>query len=64
LYVYFLFVLLLQGDSGGPLTTIHSPRRLVGIVSWGPQECGRADYPEVYTKVSVVREWILKYCGL
>jgi hypothetical protein len=64
IYIHFMFVLLLQGDSGGPLTTIHYPRRLVGIVSWGPQECGDADYPAVYTKVSVVRKWILKHCGL
>ena len=62
--MYFVFVLLLQGDSGSPLTTLHFLRRLVGIVTWGPTECGRADYPAVYTKVSVVRDWIKKQCAV
>ena len=62
--MYFVFVLLLQGDAGGPLTTLHFPRTLVGIVSWGPTECGHADDPAVYTKVSAVWNWILKQCGL
>ena len=46
------------------MTTLHPPRRLVGIVSWGPTECGHADYPAVYTKVSVVRDWIIRQCAL
>ena len=62
--MYFVFVLLLQGDSGGPLTTLHFPRKLVGIVSWGHWDCGHPEYPAVYTKVSVVRDWILKHSGL
>ena len=62
--MYFVFVPLLQGDSGGPITTLDCPRKLVGVVSWGPTECGRANYPAVYTKVSAVRDWILKQCGL
>jgi secreted trypsin-like serine protease len=32
-------------------------------VSYAPGECGRDAYQAVYTKVPVVREWILKYCG-
>ena len=64
IYVHLLFVLLLYGETGGPLTAPHFLRRLVGIVSWGQRECGHADYPAVYTKVSAVRNWILKHCGL
>jgi secreted trypsin-like serine protease len=28
-------------------------------VSWGAWDCGLPDYPEVYTKVSAVRNWII-----
>jgi secreted trypsin-like serine protease len=58
----FLFVLLLQGDGGGPLTTLYCPRKLVGIVSWGTMDCAHPNYPEVYTKVSAVRKWIIDVC--
>ena len=60
--MYFLFVLLLQGDEGGPLTTLNSPRRLVGIVSW-KWDCGSSIWPAVYTKVSAVQEWITDICS-
>jgi len=54
----------LYGDSGGALTTLHFPRRSVGVVSWGPLEFGRSHYPAVYSKVSAVLDWILNRCGL
>ncbi|XP_055312894.1 trypsin-like isoform X2 [Sitodiplosis mosellana] len=43
-----------HGDSGGPLTI---DGRLVGIVSWS-RGCADPKYPEVYTDISFVREWI------
>lgn len=47
-----------NGDSGGPLfKTMDGEMTLVGIVSWGLRYC--ADYPEVYTKVSQLRDWIM-----
>ena len=61
--MYFLFCLVLQGDGGGPLTTLYCPRKLVGIVSWGTWDCAHPDYPEVYTKVSAVRDWIIHLCS-
>ena len=60
--MYFLFVLLLQGDEGGPLTTLNSPRRLVGIVSW-KWDCGSSILPAVYTNVFAVRDWISNVCN-
>jgi len=49
-----------QGDSGGPLTfTDGLPARefIVGVVSWGAN-CGKAQYPGVYARVTHVRDWI------
>jgi len=29
----------------------------------GPAECGHPDYPEIFTKVSAVRNWIMHLCS-
>ncbi|XP_072192028.1 transmembrane protease serine 11E-like [Excalfactoria chinensis] len=54
-----------QGDSGGPL--VHANSRgiwyLVGIVSWG-DECGKADKPGVYMRVTFYRDWIASKTGI
>jgi trypsin len=47
------------GDSGGPLM---SKGFLVGLVSWGIG-CGLGNYPGVYTRVSVLRDWIVNITG-
>ena len=40
-----------SGDSGGPLTRADST--LVGLVSWGPQDCASSDgAPGVYTELA------------
>lgn len=49
-----------HGDSGGPLV---SRRILIGIVSWGIG-CGLGRFPGVYTRVSVLRDWITNTTGL
>lgn len=42
------------GDSGGPLTVDGV---LVGIVSYG-EDCGKAEYPGVYSNIAEYRNWI------
>ena len=32
---------------------------LVGMVSWGPERCGSAGEPGIYTKIGPYLEWIL-----
>lgn len=50
-----------SGDSGGPLVIKGSsgpPYLQIGIVSYGPTNCGLASIPGVYTDVSYYRDWI------
>lgn len=54
-----------NGDSGGPLMTLDDSNPLnphyylVGLVSFGPRQCGLESWPGVYTKVSEYMDWIL-----
>ena len=49
----------LQGDSGGPLAVKQEDGSyfLAGITSFGSGTCEEGT-PEVYTRVSEVRDWI------
>jgi len=51
-----------QGDSGGSLNvnTSDGQWKQVGIVSWG-RGCGLPEYPGVYTRVTVFRDWINRH---
>lgn len=44
-----------RGDSGGPL--VYKKRYLVGIVSWGDNDCMVAKFPGVYSRVSTMIDW-------
>ncbi|XP_019603566.2 transmembrane protease serine 11G [Rhinolophus sinicus] len=48
-----------EGDSGGPLVIVQDRNiwYLIGIVSWG-MDCGKANNPGIYTKVTHYRDWI------
>ncbi|XP_049283478.1 CLIP domain-containing serine protease 14D-like [Anopheles funestus] len=48
-----------SGDSGGPLMRqITGSWYLIGVVSFGPQKCGTASVPGVYTNVAEYVDWI------
>ena len=49
----------LPGDSGGPLLAdrLGSGWSVVGVTSFGV-ECGRPDFPGVYTRVDQYLDWI------
>lgn len=49
------------GDSGGPVAFEQNGFwRQAGITSWG-NECGLANYPGVYARVSAVYDWIQSF---
>ena len=50
-----------DGDSGGPLacrSTTDGKWVLIGILSFGPQDCSSRDAYSVYTRVSSYVNWI------
>lgn len=52
-----------QGDSGGPLVGYRNGCPVqVGVVSWAV-ECGREDFPAVFTRVSHYADWIAETMG-
>jgi len=48
------------GDSGGPFVCQNSAGRWVqqGIVSWGDPACSSVNHFNVFTRVSMFRQWI------
>jgi secreted trypsin-like serine protease len=53
-----------RGDSGGPATSqVSSVTKLIGIVSWGPDQCGIPLLPSIYTRISQYGEWVTKNTG-
>jgi secreted trypsin-like serine protease len=55
-----------SGDSGGPLMSPGISSRdgraryyLAGVVSYGPDPCGKKGWPGVYTRVARYTDWIL-----
>jgi secreted trypsin-like serine protease len=49
------------GDSGGPLfRSVGETIELVGITSWGADDCPKSGYPGLYTRISNYLSWIEK----
>ncbi|XP_053778990.1 complement factor I isoform X3 [Desmodus rotundus] len=53
-----------QGDSGGPLVCMdaNNVTYVWGVVSWG-ENCGRPEFPGIYTKVANYFDWISYHVG-
>ncbi|XP_055549661.1 CLIP domain-containing serine protease B15-like [Wyeomyia smithii] len=50
-----------KGDSGGPLVRlVNTLWYQVGIVSFGPENCGTKNIPGVYTNVTKYIDWIVQ----
>ena len=61
-YLGHCCIISLQGDSGGPLSCKKGDDNywtLAGATSWGYSGCQTKGYPNVYTRVSEYRNWIL-----
>jgi secreted trypsin-like serine protease len=51
------------GDSGGPLVALDNKSlcpMLVGLVSWGPAQCGLLGHYSVYSRLSAYQDWIVQ----
>lgn len=58
--VFFVEIQVCYGDAGGPAVVFDDQTKkptLVGLIGWG-RPCAHKAYPDVYSRVSAIRNWI------
>lgn len=54
-----------NGDSGGPLVKFDNGNaQLIGVVSFGYNQCADPEHAGVYARVTAGRSWIKKLSGI
>lgn len=59
MHIEIVKIIFFQGDSGSPVTCEKNGQYyIIGIVSWGVEQCGLEGYPTILTRIGSYLDWI------